>query len=114
MRAILIAFLLASTGCAVSLWPPELAFGGSSIKSDCHKSGHCDRVTESMPVGSELLGWLLSLVDAVPGVDATAQPATAAAEPVHHTHPAEEPRIEWETGGLDITETPATIVFDSY
>ena len=98
MRTILILCVLVSTGCAVSLWPPEVAFGGSSVNSGCDENGICSRSTESMPIGDSAFSFLLRVIDAVPGVEVGAADPVAP-EAKHHTHPAVEPRVEWETGG---------------
>lgn len=87
MRSIVMGIvLLAITGCAASIWPPAISFGGATYKTGCDEEGKCSTVVESQPVGNEVLDFVARIVDAIPGAEiGAAAPAT-----IHHTHATEE------------------------
>ena len=76
-----------SLGCAINVFGFKVAVGGSEVKTDCKKDGHCESVTKGGEIGGEMLSFVLQLVDAIPGVELGQSRAEPAIEPVHHTHP---------------------------
>ena len=115
---IVLFFLVIPLGCAVSIWPPAFSFGGSSIRTDCKKTGWCESVVESEPVGVEVLDFLARIIDAVPGAEVAPASTTPSKAPnviyVHPEAPARTDDITLDDWDNTLTIPNANLVEDCY
>lgn len=94
----LIVIVIVSLGCAVNTFGVKVAIGGAEIRDGCDAQNVCEDVTSSEPIGTDLLNFVLRILDAIPGVelnsgsvnaDRTADPA-APVEIHEHEHEHEQ------------------------